>query len=241
MEKKTFSYEFKQLTEDEDFFFIEGIVSDNSIDRADDIVTSGSVIDSVNKFGLPKFFYQHNSNDPIGVWESIKQVGAQTIGIAKLPKGCQDIEKIVKLVKMGAMGGFSIGFNILEKPDFKDEVRIIKEIEVLEISLVSIPCNSNAIITGVKSDKTTEESKVDFDSIESLSDLEDAIKKEWGKSNTDSKGFISAVTRLKKLDVQREADELEAEKQERDALEATKSLEELTNIGKKFITLTGDK
>jgi len=239
MEKKTFSYEFKQMTEDEDFFFIEGIVSDNSIDRADDIVTSGSVVESVKKFGLPKFFYQHNSNDPIGVWESIKQIGGQTIGLAKLPKGCQDIDKIVKLVKMGAMGGFSIGFNILEQPDFKDEIRIIKEIEVLEISLVSIPCNSNAKITGVKS-KEHEENQMDFDKCESLSDVEALLKKEKEFSNTDSKGLISAVTFFKKLDAQRDAEKLETEKQERDALEATKSLKELIDIGKSLIT-KGDK
>ena len=191
MKTKTYKFECKGVVSDiDDFYTMTGIASDNSIDKANDIVSEGAIVNSVLKFGMPKFVLQHDIRNPIGIINDIKQVGNETHIEVKLPKGFPDIDKMIALVKMGAYGGFSIGFNSIEK-EMEGDIRKFNEIEVVEISLVTIPCNSNAVITSAKSLY-----KDDIEQCASIKDVESILKEKF--SNNESKLLISKIKSLSK-------------------------------------------
>ena len=235
MDRKQFNFELKQIndSDDSEFYVVEGIASDNSIDRAYDIVKAGVVTASVEKYGMPKFFHQHKMDEPLGIFTEIKQVGDNTFVKAEIPKGVDEFDKIVKLVKMGAYGGFSIGFNTLDA-EWEKEVRIIKEIELLEISLVTIPCNQNAVVTGAKSDNN-EENDMNIEDAKTLGDVEAVLKTNY--SAKDSKSIISKISELKQDERDAELEQAKkAEEAERDAelKSLAGSFDELNDMAKQF-------
>jgi len=78
-------------------------------------------------------------------------------------------------------------------------VRMLKEIELFEVSLVTKAMNPQALVSG-------------FKSMESLKDIEQSLK-EMGLSNTEAKTLISKV---KEFSNQRDAEEKNQEEAQRD-------------------------
>jgi len=93
----------------------------------------------------------------------------------------------------------SIGF-FTRDAEMEKGVRLLKEIELFEVSLVTKAMNPQALVSG-------------FKSMESLKDIEQSLK-EMGLSNTEAKTLISKV---KEFSNQRDAEEKtqrDAEKQQ---------------------------
>ena len=61
-----------------------------------------------------------------------------------------EAQRIKRLIDMGALDSMSIGFSVKE---FKivDGIRVIEEVELFEISIVTFPANAEASISSVKS------------------------------------------------------------------------------------------
>jgi hypothetical protein len=189
--------EMKIAGEDDDFYKLEGIASTPDIDLADDIVVPEAIIESIERVGMPSFRRQHNSSEgPLGTFTEIKQVGKQIVVKAEMPKRMGDtvlqrMAEAAALATQKAYKGFSIGFNIIEK-SFKDGIRIIEKINLIEISLVDKPCNTNALLTSIKNQIGD---GIAIDDMKSLSDME-AFLKAQGCSNKEAKKFISKVKSL---------------------------------------------
>lgn len=146
----------KSFTETEDTRTITGIASTPKPDRDDDIVEPSGV-----KFALPlPLLWQHDSNSPIG------EVTEATV----TDKGVEFVAKIAKVdevgilkdrldaawqsIKSGLVKCVSVGFRALEYDYLEDSYGIhIKSWEWYELSLVTLPANSDAVITSVKNIK----------------------------------------------------------------------------------------
>jgi HK97 family phage prohead protease len=159
MEKKYLTVPFKftknlSETEDDEFFYFEGYASTyDNVDLGLDKVIKGS-FETTLKSKKPsniKLFYQHDAKMPLGVFEELRD---DVIGLytrAKMPKENSQVKDVMSLMKCGAIDSMSIGY-VPVKYEYDDKgVRLLKEIDLFEISLVTMPMNPKAVITGMKS------------------------------------------------------------------------------------------
>jgi phage head maturation protease len=95
---------------------------------------------------------------PIGVYEEIREDEKGLYVKGKLALGTQAGKEAHELMKMGALSGLSIGFRTNEKGyhyDKRTRKRIIEEVELMEVSLVTFPMNPKAQVDMVKSEDIT--------------------------------------------------------------------------------------
>lgn len=119
-------------------------------DRVGDVMTKGALTAPQQ---LP-MLWSHDQSEVIGVWSEIKNTG-QGVEV----KGRLLVDEIAKakevhaLIKSKAVNGLSIGF---ETKDSKrnPKGRTITKANLLEISIVAVPCHPDAQITSLKSDGT---------------------------------------------------------------------------------------
>ena len=128
------------------------VASDESIDRYGDIVVvNGWRTDNFEK--NPQFLFGHQSNQlPIGRVDRTWKDGSRFMAdVSFLPAGFDDFaDKCFRMVKDGFLNAVSVGFQpIKQEPRYDDDGRYIGtkflEQELLELSLVPIPANANAV------------------------------------------------------------------------------------------------
>ena len=136
---------FKALGETDDGGIdIKGSASTNGLDRAGDIIES----DAWTKGGLENFknnpiiLFNHNYDKPIGRAKDLKVTENGLEISAKISKAAGDV---TQLIKDGVLGAFSVGFKVKEA-DYMTETDgyKIKDAELFEVSVVSVPCNQGA-------------------------------------------------------------------------------------------------
>ena len=143
---------FKTLGEQDDGSIdIKGSASTNGLDRAGDIIES----DAWTKGGLENFknnpiiLFNHNYDKPIGRATGL-EVNDKGLDIsAKISKAAGDV---TQLIKDGVLGAFSVGFRVKDA-DYMTETDgyKIKDAELFEVSVVSVPCNQGATFSLAKS------------------------------------------------------------------------------------------
>jgi len=132
----------------------------NNKDLGNDVVMQGAFTKSLRRTGAKgvKMLYQHKSDMPIGVFDSIKEDENGLKVKGRLALGTQAGKEAYELMKMGALDGLSIGFRVSPKgQDYnsRNRRRYIKEVELMEISLVTFPMNPKARVRSVKGDELT--------------------------------------------------------------------------------------
>jgi len=115
-----------------------------------------------NRNGIGMLWY-HDVKEPIGVWLSIIQDEKGLKVRGQLNLDVQRAREIHSLMKQGAIKGLSIGWDFLKDTrgkiiegtyEWKDQannIRLLKQVELWEISPVTFPAKVNANITKVKS------------------------------------------------------------------------------------------
>lgn len=158
MEKTYRAYsvlETKDMHEDEDKMIIKGIASTPTPDRSMDIVEPMGA-----KFQTPMpLLWQHNHDKPIGRVTFAKPNAKGIPFEAEIPKireagTLKDrVDEAMQSIKYGLVAAVSIGFRpIKDAYEFMDNGGIkFKEWEWFELSAVTIPANSEAVITAIKS------------------------------------------------------------------------------------------
>ena len=155
MSNKIFNFvsNFKNLGEQEDGSVeIKGSASTNALDRAGDIIEHDAWLKNnglKNYENNPIILFNHDYNRPIG---RAKSVTVDENGLqlhAKIAKSAGDVKE---LVKEGVLGAFSVGFKVkdAEYMTETDGYRI-KDAELFEVSVVSVPCNQGATFSLAKS------------------------------------------------------------------------------------------
>jgi len=142
---------FKSQTTEDGSVMIRGMASTVDFDRAGDTISG----DAWMKGGLKNFeknpiiLFNHDYNRPIGRATGIK-AGPNGLELeAKISKAAKDV---VELVKDGVLGAFSVGFRVKDA-DYLEETDglKIKDAELFEVSVVSVPCNQSATFSLAKS------------------------------------------------------------------------------------------
>lgn len=124
------------------------------IDAHGDIVERGAFAETLKKSEMsgvmPAMLWQHNASSPIGVWTAMHEdeYGLHVIGeLADTTLG----NEAYTLMKMGALSGLSIGYSVVrDEYDRKRDARLLKQINLLEVSPVTFPANTDARVDSVK-------------------------------------------------------------------------------------------
>ena len=147
--------DYKGLDTDDDGSF-EGYASVfNNKDLGNDVIKQGAFAKSIydKKPKQIKLLYQHKTDEPIGVIDSLEEDKRGLKIKGRLAMGTQKGKEVFELMKMGALDSMSIGYRLKPdgyKYDPKDKRRIIKSVDLMEISLVTFPMNPKAKVTKVK-------------------------------------------------------------------------------------------
>lgn len=118
-------------------------------DLVGDIIEKDAFSKSLASGKKIKMLWMHDWKEPIGVWTSITQ-DEKGLRVEGRFSDTNKAREVRNLVKDGAIDGLSVSFRINDH-EWKDNNRIIKAATLSEISIVSIPCNEEALITEVKS------------------------------------------------------------------------------------------
>lgn len=162
----------------------------NSNDRVNDTIAPGAFSKSLES-GLPSMFINHKHGEiPVGDWIEMKQDDTGLFGRGKIDLVHKDGPTLYSAMKRQAMKGLSIGFT-MNPDDFdrkEDGGRVIKNMELKEVSIVTFPCEEQAKILGVKAE--------DFAALSSLQDVEDWLRESAGFSKSLAVAFVSQFKRV---------------------------------------------
>ena len=102
---------------------------------------------------LPPLLWQHDTAQPIGAWREMYEDGHGLFVKGDLFVG--DIARAreaYKLMKEKVVNGLSIGYRVRQShKDHKSGVRVLTDVDLLEVSMVTFPANDSARILRVKS------------------------------------------------------------------------------------------
>ena len=125
-------------------------------DQGNDVMKKGAFTKSLTKrpASKVKMLYQHKTDEPIGIFTDMYEDNKGLYVKGQLAMGTQKGREAYELLKMGALDGMSIGFKAdPDKQAYNENkrgVRTLKEVDLMEISLVTFPMNESALIETVK-------------------------------------------------------------------------------------------
>lgn len=143
--------------DDDGDLLIEGYANTVSKDRAGDIIPKSAWETAnamTNYLKNPIILAYHKHDKPIGTMISheVTEMGLKIK--AKISKGAGDV---YELIKDGTLSTFSVGFGILDADyDHKSDTYFINDVELHEVSVVSVPCNQDSTFSVAKSMNSVE-------------------------------------------------------------------------------------
>ena len=124
-------------------------------DHHNEIVAAGAfartLADWHKRGQSPAMLWMHDATQPIGLWITL---GEDKNGLAvsgQLALRTQKGAEAYELLKIGALTGLSIGY------------RVLTELDLFEVSLVTFPANEEARVSDVKSPRKNKRPKADAD------------------------------------------------------------------------------
>lgn len=125
-----------------------------NMDHGGDVVVQGAFKRSLaahKKAGtMPSMFWMHKPDHVAGVWHAMREdeKGLHVRGeLAATPLG----DEMHALLKLKAVSGLSIGYQTVESDFSRDGARLLKELNLVEVSIVSLAMNPLAKVEAVKS------------------------------------------------------------------------------------------
>ena len=154
MKTKDFALEVKDLSEDGSFEGYGSIFG--NVDSYGEKVVPGAFVESLAKHrregSSVLMLWQHNPDEPIGVWDDLAEDAKGLWGKGRLIMEVQRAKEVYALLRAKAVRGLSIGYRELDT-DKERVVRVLKKLDLWEISPVSFPANSRARVEAVKSER----------------------------------------------------------------------------------------
>jgi len=125
-------------------------------DQGGDIIMPGAFAQSLKSGRKVKMLREHCPDDLIGVWDDVSEDRNGLRVKGSLLLSIDDGKTAYELVKSGALDGLSIGYRTIESEFDKEGRRLLKALELWEVSLVTFPMNELARVDAVKAAGMTE-------------------------------------------------------------------------------------
>lgn len=202
--------EFKNLSAEGEF---EGYASTSgNVDRGGDLIERGAFAGTLSRWSergrLPKMLWQHDTTKVCGVWDAMSEDSSGLYVKGRILTDLQIGKEAYTLMKAGAIDSLSIGYRTMKYgyAGPQDEVRLLKEVDLFEVSLVTFPMNESAVITGVKhlsSKGDVERALRDagvpnaFAKLVALYGFDEAKRRVEGRREADAAGIFRELSKLR--------------------------------------------
>ena len=163
-----------------------------NVDSSGDVVAKGAFKKSINDVmtgakSWPAMLLQHGgksaaSQVPVGIWTSIEEddKGLRLTGKLANTKNGRDAYALLQMQPWAALDGLSIGYRCTDYEMHKagsPARRTIKQVDLIEVSLVTFPSNTRARVMSVKKSRSEE--------------CEAALLKQWAMADFEMLRFLT--------------------------------------------------
>ena len=170
------------------------------VDSYGDTIEPGAYKSTLENRERPVRMRWNHYGQVIGKWTSIREDEKGLYVEGELTPGHSKAQDVFASLKHGAIDGLSIGYRVKAFEQLTDGRRQLKEIDLIEISVVEEPADLSARIGEVKSL---------LEKASTMKEIENLLRDVGGFSRVDAKHLVSKINSL----YQRDA---EAEKQKQD-------------------------
>lgn len=118
-------------------------------DLQQEYVARGAFQKSLAADELPKLLWQHDPATPIGKWLKLEEHEHGLYVEGQIFTALQKGQEALVLMQEGVLDGLSIGYEVKKFQPTKGG-RILQEVKLLEVSLVTFPANVEARILDIK-------------------------------------------------------------------------------------------
>lgn len=231
---------------------VEGFFTTTDLDRGGDVSLTSAFEKTITEYMKnPILTYMHGLDKVMGKVLEYNIIEDRGIWIkAQVAKDVKWVdEEVWPLIEQGIIKGFSYGYSTKdEEKGIKEgkEVNYLKEVELFEIAIVTLPMNANALFnissTGaVKSMTIIEEKKITtpeskqtikeeelsvekidelLQSVKTLSDVVTGISEKFGSLDTKAKELVSSIAEATAVKIKEMRDAEIKEKEEKEAKES---------------------
>lgn len=177
------------------------------VDAYGDTIQKGAYTETIKKNkASPLMLYQHSSSDIIGKWTKMEEDEHGLLVEGEFTPGHSLASDVRALAKHGAVNGLSIGFTLppngSEEKD--DGTRLLKAIELHEVSVVAFPADKAARITDVKAE---------IEAFNELKDFERFLRESGTLSKSMATAFVGQFKRFIRSESNSERDQQAMQKQ----------------------------
>lgn len=194
----------------------------DGVDQMGDTVARGAYKSVIEGKGPSGVFmrYEHLRHETVGKWLDMQEDSKGLLVAGELTPGHSTAENIRASFKHGTIGGMSIGWrpgnSVIER---KANGRLLKQVDVFEISLTADPADLGAEVTSFKSALTE---------VSSMKDAEHFLRESGGFSRSMATMFVSHFKSIYQSDSEERLKEEINELKSR--LTQTKSVDRLAEI-----------
>ncbi len=112
-------------------------------DHGGDIVAPGAYAASLQRLASEgravRMLWQHDPAQPIGLWEEVREDGRGLYVKGRLLEAVEKSREAAALIAAGAIDGLSIGYRTVTAVKDRQGRRLLRELELWEVSLVTFP------------------------------------------------------------------------------------------------------
>ena len=120
-------------------------------DQSGDIVQKGAYAESIREIvetgGRVKMLWQHDPAQPIGVWDEVREDARGLWVRGRILDITQKGREAAALIAAGAIDGLSIGYRTRKAAKDDKGHRLLTELELWEVSLVTFPMLPSARVS----------------------------------------------------------------------------------------------
>jgi HK97 family phage prohead protease len=174
------------------------------VDSYGDTIQEGAYAETLKNRERPVRMRWNHYGDVIGKWTKIEETDKGLYVEGELTPGHSKAADVYASMKHGAVDGMSIGYRVKVYEQLPNERRLLKQIELVEISIVEEPADLGAKIGEVKS--AIEQAKT-------LKEIETLLRDAGGFSRNDATALVSRIKSLYQSDSDAEKRQQEALKQ----------------------------
>jgi HK97 family phage prohead protease len=135
--------------------YFTGYASTYGVDSQKDQIMPGAFTHTLQQWEkkdkLPLLLWHHRIEEPIGFWHKMTEDQKGLYVEGQLILDLQRAREAYILLKTKMLEGLSIGFQtVISKFDTRERVLKIYQVNLVEISIVSLPANKDALVHSVK-------------------------------------------------------------------------------------------
>ena len=165
------------------------------VDSYGDTIAPGAYSKTLQNRERPIQLRWNHYGGVVGKWLTLREDEKGLYVEGELTPGHSVAQDAYALMKHGAVNGLSIGYRPIDAEQKDDGTRLLKQIDLVEISIVETPADAAALIGDVKSA---------IDGAESLKEIEALLRDVGGFKRNDVKALISRIKSMAPRDVEPE-------------------------------------